>query len=132
MKKVLSVFAQVALFCLGVGLFAGSLWLLVRFFAYGDNHPVNIVLGAFGLEPLVPNATDIDWLHSSLLDIFLSFTTAGMIYLFLANLALFATSEASALIAAGGLKQYRSLKREPAKAPTGLTKVLLQIVNPQK
>lgn len=133
MKKALSVIAQVAMFCLGVGLFVGSLWLLVRFFAYGDNHPFNVLLGIFGVAPVMLNIADMDWLNSGLLEMFISIITACMIYASLANLALVVTQEASVLIAAGGLKNYRSLKRQqPAKPLTGFTGALLNILNPPK
>lgn len=114
MKKVLSKVAQLAMFCLGVVLFAASLWLLVRFFAFGDNHPINIALGFFGLAPVLPNVADMDW-FSSLLKIFISCASAVAIYLFLASLAVAVTQEASAVIAAGGLKNYRALKVEREK-----------------
>ena len=28
----------------GMALWAGSIWLLIRYFGYGDSHPVNVLL----------------------------------------------------------------------------------------
>jgi len=111
MKKVLSKVAQLAMFTLGAVLCAASLWLLVRFFAYGDNHPLNVALGVFGLAPVMPNVADMSWLDSPL-KMFVSCVSAVAIYVFLANLAVAVTQEASTLISAGGFKKYRALKVE--------------------
>lgn len=45
MKSALSKIAQLAIFTLGTVLCVACSWLLVRFFAYGDNHPINVALG---------------------------------------------------------------------------------------
>ena len=111
MRKILSKAAQLAMFTLGVVLCAAFLWLLVRFFAFGDNHPLNVALGVFGLAPVMPNVADMNW-FDGLLKMFISCASAAAIYLFLAGLAVVVTQEASNFISAGGFNKYRALKVE--------------------
>lgn len=127
MKKILSVFAQVAMFCLGVALFAGSLWLLVRFFTYGDDHPLNGLLGVFGVAPVMLNIADMSTLDSSTLEIISSILSACAIYVSLAGFAIVASNEASLLIAAGGLKNYRALPKAKVRPIGGFLGAFLQM-----
>ncbi|WP_277594427.1 hypothetical protein [Pseudomonas chlororaphis] len=124
MKKILAAITRLV----GLGLWVNCLWLLLRFIAYGDNHPMNAVLGLFGIAPVMLNIADMGLLNSGLLKIFSSLLSAAMIYIGLGGLAIAVTQELSFLIAAGGLKKYRELERAPAEPVSGITGMLFSFV----
>ncbi|WP_440057858.1 hypothetical protein [Pseudomonas fragariae (ex Marin et al. 2024)] len=109
MKNIFSKIAQSAIYTLGAVVCAVCLWLLVRFFLYGDNHPINVVLGVFGLAPVMPNVADMGW-FDGLPTMIVSCATAVGTYLIVASWTLVVTTKVSAVISAGGYKKYRSLK----------------------
>lgn len=112
----------------GIALWAGSIWLLVRYFGYGDSHPVNVLLDLVGMGPVLPELYDINWLTTSLLTIIVSILTACMFYTGLASICVIITQELAFLVEAGSVKKYRELEREPAEPVNGITGMLFTFV----
>lgn len=131
MKKNLTKITCWVLLLVGPALWAGSMWLLVRFVAYGDNHPINVVLGIFGVAPVMVNVADMSWINN-LLEMIASLFTAAMIYTGLGSLSIAVAQELSFLIAAGGLKKYRELERAPTEPVSGITGMLFNFLRGPK
>ncbi|MCF5458757.1 hypothetical protein, partial [Pseudomonas syringae] len=91
MKNTVSKIAQSGILTLNAVLCVACLWLLVRFLLYGENHPINVALGVFGLAPVMPKVTDIGWLDG-LPKMILSCATAVWTYLVVASLSLVFTT----------------------------------------